>query len=157
MKTMIVVAFILLISITPVMGGVHKNDYSVPCSQLWDAVMDTIKNSGHYTLILADDKQMTASYHISGAIHSRDISVHLEPQGDGCQMQTSTAFSGLMQNDAGDFKSRVEQSLANLKAAPPTQTVTPTQAAPATPTAPATQTPPPPQTSGAAKVLGADK
>jgi len=116
MKKVMVLAFISLIAVAPALGKVHKDDYSVPCGELWSAVMDTINNSGHYTLVLADDKQMTASYHISGAIHSRDISVHLEPQGAGCEMQTSTTFSGLMQNDAGDFKSRVDQSLAKLKA-----------------------------------------
>ena len=118
MKKLLVVAFISFIAVAPALGKVHKDEYSVPCSELWSAVMDTINNSGHYTLVLADDKQMTASYHISGAIHSRDISVHLEPQGTGCEMQTSTAFSGLMQNDAGDFKTRVDQSLAKLKGSP---------------------------------------
>jgi len=118
MKKVMVVAFISLIAIAPALGKIHKDDYSEPCGELWTAVMDTINNSGHYTLVLADDKQMTASYHISGAIHSRDVSVHLEPQGTGCEMQTSTAFSGLMQNDAGDFKSRVDQSLAKLQGTP---------------------------------------
>jgi len=118
MKKLLVVAFISFIAVAPALGKVHKDEYSVPCSELWSAVMDTINNSGHYSLVLADDKQMTASYHISGAIHSRDISVHLEPQGTGCEMQTSTAFSGLMQNDAGDFKTRVDQSLAKLKGSP---------------------------------------
>ena len=32
-------------------------------------------------------------------------------------MQTQTGFSGVIQSDAGDFKSRVEQSLAKLKGA----------------------------------------
>ncbi len=127
-KAVLVVAFISLIAIAPAMGKVHKDNYSVSCGELWPAVMDTIKNSGHYTLILADDKQMTATYNISGAIHSRDLSVHLEPQGNGCEMQTSTAFSGLMQNDAGDFKSRVEQSLAKLKAAPTAAAAAPADA-----------------------------
>ncbi len=128
MKKMMMLAFLLLIAVTPAIGKVHKDNYSVSCSELWPAVMDTVKNSGHYTLILADDKQMTATYNISGAIHSRDLSVHLELQGAGCEMQTSTAFSGIMQNDAGDFKSRVEQSLAKLKATPTAGAATPADA-----------------------------
>jgi len=124
MRSMIVALLTLMVAV-PAFGKVHKDAFPVPCSDLWDAVQDTIKNSGNYTPILADNAQMTASFHIGGAIHSRDLSVHLEPQGSGCEMQTSTSFSGVFQSDAGDFKSRVEQSLAKLKGSKPADAAKP--------------------------------
>jgi hypothetical protein len=120
-----IVALLTLVVAVPAFGKVHKDVFPVPCSDLWDAVQDTIKNSGSYTPILADNTQMTAAFHIGGAIHSRDLSVHLEPQGSGCEMQTSTSFSGVFQSDAGDFKSRVEQSLAKLKGSKPAEAARP--------------------------------
>ena len=116
MRPMLLALISLMVAV-PAFGKLHKDSFPVPCNQLWDAVQDTIKNSGNYTPVLADNTQMTASFHIGGAIHSRDLSVHLEPQGAGCEMQTQTSFSGVFQSDAGDFKSRVEQSLAKLKGA----------------------------------------
>ncbi len=120
MKSM-VVALLSLIVAVPAFGKTHKDNYPVSCGELWNAVTDTIKNSGNYTPVVADDAQMTASFHISGAIHSRDISVHLEAQGTGCEMQTNTSFSGVFQSDAGDFKTRVDHSLAKLKGSKPTE------------------------------------
>jgi hypothetical protein len=128
MMRSVVVALILLIVVVPAFGKTHNETYQVSCSELWSAVQDTIKNSGNYTLVLADNAQKTAAFNISGAIHSRTISVHLEPKGDGCEMQNQTSFSGVFQNDAGDFKSRVEQSLAKLKAANPTEPAKPADA-----------------------------
>jgi len=113
---------IALIAVQPAFAKLHKENYPVACGELWSAVQDTIKNSGYYTLVLADDKQMTVSFHISGAIHSRTISTHLEPQSSGCEMQTETSFSGVFQSDAGDFKSRVDQALAKLKSSAPEPT-----------------------------------
>ncbi len=128
MKKCVLLALISLIAVVPSFGKVHKDDYQVSCTELWTAVQDTIKNSGNYTVVLADDKQMTASFNISGAIHSRTISTHLEPQGTGCEMQTNTSFSGVFQSDAGDFKSRVEQSLAKLKGSPVSEAAKPADA-----------------------------
>ena len=125
MRKTLLAILIWLVAVQPAFAKLHKDSYSVPCSELWNAVQDTIKNGGYYTLVVADDKQMTVSFHISGAIHSRTISTHLEAQSSGCELQTETAFSGLMQNDAGDFKSRVDQSLAKLKASPPAEALKP--------------------------------
>lgn len=115
MKRSVMLASLLLIVAVPAIAKVHKDSFAVPCSQLWNAVQDTVKNSGYYSVVALDEKQMTAAFNISGAIHSRTISAHLEGQGNNCEMQTQTSFSGLMQNDAGDFKSRVETALSKLK------------------------------------------
>ncbi|HUI84817.1 MAG TPA: hypothetical protein VL240_11360 [Candidatus Binatia bacterium] len=120
-----VVALISLIVAVPAFGKTHNDTYSVPCSQLWDAVQETVKNSGYYTPVVLDNAQMTSAFNISGAIHSRTISVRLEPKGTNCEMQTQTSFSGVFQNDAGDFKSRVDHALAKLKASQPSEPARP--------------------------------
>jgi hypothetical protein len=66
---------------------------------------------------------MTASYNIGGNLTGKRINtVLLNAQGDSCEMQIQTAFSGLGNNDAGDFKKRVDESLAKLKGTPPAPT-----------------------------------
>lgn len=62
---------------------------------------------------------MTASYNIGGNLTGKRVNtVLLNPQGSGCEMQIQTAFSGLVNSDAADFKKRVDDSLAKLPAAP---------------------------------------
>ena len=119
MMRFMVVALMSLTFAMPALGKTHKDSYPVPCSELWDAVQDTIKNSGSYSLVVADNTQMTASYTINGALRHRENSVHLDPQGASCEMQTQSSYSGLAHDDAGDFKTRVEASLAKLKGAKP--------------------------------------
>ena len=114
-----VVALLALAIAVPMFAKTHNDTYPVPCSELWQAVQDTIKNSGNYSLVVADNTQMTASYNINGALRSRANSVHLNPQGASCEMQVQSSYSGLAHDDAGNFKTRVDQSLAKLKAATP--------------------------------------
>jgi hypothetical protein len=91
---------------------------------LWAAVKDTIRNSGKYGIIGIDSNEMTASFNIGGSWTGKRInSVVLNAKGDSaCELQVQTAFSGLGNNDYGDFKKRVEESLAKQKAAPPAAT-----------------------------------
>ena len=120
MRNSVVLALLFLVAL-PAFGKLHRDSFPVPCTTLWEAVQDTIKNSGKYTLVVADTSQMTASYNINGAIRARENSVHLEAQGTGCEMQVQTSYSGLAHDDSGDFKSRVEQSLAKLHTAGPAE------------------------------------
>jgi hypothetical protein len=96
---------------------------------LWDAVQDTIKNSGAYSLVVADNNAMTASYTINGALRHRENSVHLETQGTNCEMQIQSSYSGLAHDDAGDFNKRVAESLAKLNAPKPSDPAKPEAAA----------------------------
>jgi hypothetical protein len=63
---------------------------------------------------------MTASFVIGGTLTGKRInSVVLNTKGDSsCEMQIQTAFSGLGNNDAGDFKKRVDASLAKQQPPP---------------------------------------
>ena len=84
---------------------------------------DTISNPDNYTVQgTPDDVKMTASYNvkhavhlsISGAVAQHTNQITLVSKGTGCEMQVESSFSGLAHDDAGDFKKRVEESLAKL-------------------------------------------
>ncbi len=109
------VALVLLMTLmmaAPSFAKTHKNMYSVPCGKLWLAVKDTVRNSGDYQIIWLDNNEMIASYAIGVGNNMRINSTVLTANGDSCEMQVQTAFSGPFNNDAGDFKSRVDASLA---------------------------------------------
>lgn len=138
----------------PVLAKTHKDTFDVPCSTLWQAVRDTLRNSGKYGIIGINSEEMTASYNMGGNLTGKRInSVLLNAKGDkSCELQVQTAFSGLVNNDYGDFKDRVKASLDKLAAAAPAATPTPAKPAdkPAEATAtPAKEEPPAPAPSGA--------
>jgi len=117
----LVVALMLLAIAIPVFGKTHSDLFPVACSELWPAVKDTLRNLGKYGIIGIDNNEMTASYNIGGGLAGKRInSVVLNSKGaSSCELQTQTAYSGLGHNDAGDFKKRIEESLAKLKGAKP--------------------------------------
>jgi hypothetical protein len=131
----------LLIAVGPALAKTHKENYTVSCATLWPAVKDTLRNSGKYGIIGIDSNELTASFNIGGTLTAKRInSVVLNSKGDNaCEMQVQSAFSGLVNNDFGDFKKRVDDSLAKLQAAAPAVKPTPGASAP-----PATPTPPKP-------------
>jgi hypothetical protein len=111
-----------LILSAPAFSKTHRDVYNMPCNQLWPAVKDTLRNSGKYGIVGIDNEEMTASYNMGGTLtQKRTNSVILNKQGDNCEMQIQSAFSGFGNDDAGDFKKRVDASLAKLKgqATPP--------------------------------------
>jgi hypothetical protein len=95
---------------------------------LWAALKDTLRNSGKYGIIAIDNLEMTASYNIGGNLTGKRINsavLNNKDNGNGCELQIQTAFSGLVNNDAGDLKKRVDDSLAKLKANPPANSESP--------------------------------
>jgi len=126
MKQLAVVILMLMIVAGPAFAKTHKDNYSVSCSVLWPAVKDALRNSGKYGILGIDSNEMTASFVIGGTLGGKRInSVILNSKGDACEMQTQTAYSGMIHNDAGDFKSRVDESLAKLKPATTTAVAKP--------------------------------
>lgn len=130
-----VAALILLIVAIPAFGKTYKSTYPDPCSQVWSAVTDTLSNADNYTVTGKDDAKMTADYdpkhaahvNVSGALLQRKNHVTLVSQGTGCQMQVVSNYSGWEHNDQGDFKTRVDQSLAKLKGAAPAEAAKPVE------------------------------
>ena len=113
MRRFAVVTLMLLIAAGPSFAKTHKDMYSMQCSALWPAVKDALRNSGKYGILGIDNTEMTASFVIGGTLSGKRInSVVLNAKGDTCEMQVQTAYSGLVHNDEGDFKKRVDESLA---------------------------------------------
>jgi hypothetical protein len=117
-----VLVILLFTLVLPGFASTHKEQYNIPCSTLWTALKDTLRNSGKYGIIAIDNAEMTASYNIGGNLTGKRINsavLNNKDNGNGCELQIQTAFSGLANNDAGDLKKRVDESLAKLKNAPP--------------------------------------
>ena len=131
MRRIAVAALMFLLFACSSFAKVHKDVYPISCTTLWPAVKDTLRNSGKYGILGMDSAEMTATYSmgIGSAGQKRTNSVVLNVKGDSsCEMVVQSGFSGLGNDDAGDFKKRVDKSLANLQASPP--------AAPAKPESP---------------------
>ena len=116
MKRFIAVAVLLSLAAVPSFCKTHKEVYQVGCNVLWSAVKDVLRNSGKYGIISISDPEMTASYNIGGTLTGKRVnSVVLNEKSEGCEMQVQTAYSGLGNNDEGDFKKRVDESLAKMQ------------------------------------------
>ena len=126
----------LLALAVPAFGKHHKDTYDVPCSELWSAVKDTLNNSENYSVVATDDTHMTAAYNVRHAVHTsiagaalqRTNSVTLSSEGTSCEMQVKSNYSGWNHDDAGDFKKRVEESLAKLNGSKPSEPAKPADA-----------------------------
>jgi hypothetical protein len=137
MKTRIAaIVFLWLFLVLPAFAMTYKTSYTIPCNQVWVAVKDTLSVPDNYTVATSDDTQMTASYdvkhaahvNISGTVLQRTNKVTLVTKGTGCEMQVVSNYSGWEHNDKGDFKKRVDESLAKINAAKPAEPVKPPDA-----------------------------
>ncbi len=124
-----VVALLFVTFAIPAIGKTYKTTYPVACSEVWAAVKDTLGNAENYSVLSSDDAQMKASYdvkheahvNVSGALLQRTNKVTLVTKGSACEMQVVSNYSGWEHHDQGDFKTRVEESMAKLKNAAPAQ------------------------------------
>ncbi|MDR3724404.1 MAG: PEGA domain-containing protein [Terracidiphilus sp.] len=120
MKRFLLLILLLSLSASS-FASTHKIPYNVPCNELWRALKDTLRNSGKYGIIAIDNAEMTASYNIGGNLTGKRVnSAVLNKTGNEntCELQIQTAFSGLANNDAGDMKKRIDDSLTKLKSEP---------------------------------------
>ena len=119
MKAFVAAVLLLMIVAVPLSGKVHKDQFNASCTDVWTAVKATVADSNHYNLLVTDEGRMSLSYTIKGAVRDRNNSVSLVPKDGGCEMQTTSQYSGLLHSDADDFKGRVQEQLAKVKAAAP--------------------------------------
>jgi hypothetical protein len=130
-----VVSILMLALAIPAVASTHKDMYNVSCTELWRALKDTLRNSGKYGIIAIDNEEMTASYNMGGNLMAKRTNsavLNSKDNGASCELQIQTAYSGLGNNDAGDLKKRVDESLAKLKSVPLPSASTPSaQAKPA--------------------------
>jgi len=135
MKSAVIVLTSLVVAV-PSFGKTYKSTYAQPCREVWVAVKDTLSNPDNYSVEKSDDAQMTASYNVkhaahvnvSGALLQRTNKVTLLPQTSGCEMHVVSNYSGWEHDDKGDFKTRVDESLAKLKGAPSAEPAKPAAA-----------------------------
>ena len=134
-----VVALLALAVAMPAFGAgdkTYKTTYPVPCSEVWSAVKVALGNPDNYKDVQSDEDKMTADYNVKHSIHWSVIGavnqgknrVSLLPTGTTCEMSVVSMYSGLSHNDQGDFKKRVDEALAKLKAATPSQPAKPADA-----------------------------
>jgi hypothetical protein len=137
MKTRFAAVALMSLSLAlPVFGKTYKSTYPVPCGEVWGTVKDTLSHPENYTVVENDDTNMTAAYQvkhaahvtITGAVLQRKNHVTLIPKGPACEMQVVSNYSGFEHNDRDDFKKRVDDSLAKLKAAKPSEPAKPADA-----------------------------
>jgi hypothetical protein len=133
-KRIVVMALMSLVLALPMIGETYKDTYPVACSDLWPAVKDALSNPDNYTVVKNDDGKMSATYKvkhnvhvtITGALLQRDNKVTLVQKGTSCEMQVVSNYSGFEHDDRGDFKKRVDDSLAKPKATKPPEAAKPT-------------------------------
>jgi len=127
-----VVALMSLAVAMPAFGAgnkTYKTTYPVPCSEVWGAVKVALGNPDNYKDVQSDEDKMTADYNVKHSVHWSVIGavnqgknrVSLLPTGTTCEMSVVSMYSGLSHNDQGDFKKRVDEALAKLKAATPSE------------------------------------
>ena len=133
------VAFVALLSLAlalPSFGKTSKNTYPASCGDLWVAVKDVLSNAENYNVEDSNDTLMTATYKVkhaahvtvSGAVLQRANHVALVSKGAECEMQVKSNYSGFEHDDSGDFRKRVEESFAKLKASKPAEPAKPADA-----------------------------
>ena len=94
---------------------------------MWPAVKNTLANQENYAKVKANDGKLTADYQpkhsvhvdITGTLLQRMNHVTLVKKDAGCEMQVVSNYSGWGHEDQGDFKKRVDESLAKLTGAAP--------------------------------------
>jgi len=107
------IALFVFVVVFPAYGKTRTDSFNVPCSNLWRAVRNTLANSGNYQITGINDSTMMASYLVGNELSGQQINyVGLSVNGNTCAMQVQAAFRGLVHDDAGDFKKRVQQSLS---------------------------------------------
>jgi hypothetical protein len=135
----LVVVFLSLAVALPAFGAgnktykTYKTTYPVACSEVWGAVKVALGNPDNYKDVQSDENKMTADYNVKHSIHWSVIGavnqgknqVSLLPIGTGCEMSVVSMYSGLSHNDQGDFKKRVDEALAKVKNAPPSEPAKP--------------------------------
>jgi len=133
---LVIVALLSLVLALPAFGAgskTYKTTYPVPCSEVWGAVKVALSNPDNYKDVQSDEDKMSADYNVKhsihwsvlGAINQGKNQVSLLPKGATCEMSVVSMYSGLSHNDQGDFKKRVDEALAKLKDAPPSQPAKP--------------------------------
>jgi hypothetical protein len=91
-------------------------DFAAPCPVVWDAARTVIPK--HYHVLALDDQGHAGAFEIGNGIMTqrRSLSFSLSGSGESCTVSVTGHFSGLANNDKGDFFKRIEDSLPKPEA-----------------------------------------
>jgi len=123
MTRLTVLSLLAIALAMPALGESYKNTYPDSCNVLWGAVKAALNMQENYNVKNIDYAHMSADYQpkhqvhfdITGTLTQRDNHVYLTPKADGCEMHVVSNYSGWGHNDEGDFKKRVDDTLAKIK------------------------------------------
>lgn len=107
--------FVLLIFAVPAFAKSHKSKSPILCSELWNAVTQTLKNPNDYTLIATNGSQMKAVFSVFGARFPQIDSVRLKSRKGSCELQIRMGFTG--SDDEWALRRRVKRALDKLEVA----------------------------------------
>jgi hypothetical protein len=87
-------------------------DFAAPCSTVWEAAKAVVPK--HYEVLNLTDQSQSGSFNIGNGVITarRALSFSLSGAGDVCTVSVTGHFSGLANNDKGDFFKRIQAELA---------------------------------------------
>ncbi len=106
---------LLLITAAPAFARSHPAKPPVPCSDVWNAVTQTLDDSREYTIIFVDGSQMRAVFSVFAARFPQIDAVKLKPHQGTCELNIRMGFTG--NDDEWAFRRRVNRSLQRLETA----------------------------------------
>lgn len=123
MKRISIIAALLILSLPlPAYARTTKEHFNLPCTAVWAAVTDTLRNSGIFEPITIDAAAMKATYKAGDSSdnfkNSVTDSASLTPQGDRCELEIDAPSDGLFENDARDLLYRVQRDLKQFERNP---------------------------------------
>ncbi len=113
MKTALILAYFLLF-VMPVWAAPlpTTQTYPMSCTKLWPAVKSIVQ--AHYDVLSIDDTThsglFTTGTYMTGV---RPLTFHLVDTGTSCTVGVTGHFSGLINNDKGDFFKRIQNELGS--------------------------------------------
>lgn len=113
----------------PTYAAPHNSRHATSCSDLWTAVIATLRTGNNYSAIAIDEEDMKVNFIVIGALFSTMNSAELKPHESGCQLQVRMGFTGNT-DDEWAFRRRVHHSLERQQAAKPATPARPAHAEP---------------------------
>jgi hypothetical protein len=96
-------------------------DFTAPCASVWDAAKTVVPK--HYEVLNMNDQAQSGTFNIGNGVITgrRALSFSMSGTGDTCTVSVTGHFSGLANNDKGDFFKRLQSELSNAAPAAATK------------------------------------
>jgi hypothetical protein len=103
---------ILSISICNAAPKPTTKDFTASCANVWDAAKAVVPK--HYHVLSMSDQDHSGSFEIGNGVITarRALAFTMSGTGDSCTISISGHFSGLANNDKGDFFKRIQDAMS---------------------------------------------